>query len=114
MSPIKPRSHGRKENRLGRRARNVPSPPVSARNLSGAGAGPPLRFVEDRPADIRKAKPWHRYAHHIRTLPARLEALVPDLLLPPDGSILDYGCAELPYRSFFPGHARYAAADLPG
>lgn len=87
---------------------------MSARNLSRAGAGPPLRFVEDRPADIRKAKPWHRYAHHIRTLPARLEALVPDLLLPPDGSILDYGCAELPYRSFFPGDARYVAADLPG
>jgi SAM-dependent methyltransferase len=87
---------------------------VSARNLSEAGARPPLRFVEDRPSDIRKAKPWHRYAHHIRTLPARLEALVPDLALPPGGSLLDYGCAELPYRHFFPSDARYVAADLPG
>lgn len=87
---------------------------MSARNFSAAGADAPLRFVEDRPSDIRKAKPWHRYAHHIRTLPARLQALVPDLRLPPDGRILDYGCAELPYRSFFPAEAHYVAADLGG
>lgn len=87
---------------------------MSARNFSAAGADAPLRFVEDRPSDIRKARPWHRYAHHIRTLPARLEALVPDLRLPPGGRILDYGCAELPYRSFFPRQAQYVAADLPG
>ena len=33
----------------------------------------------DRPQDIRAATPWHRYAHHIRTLPARLEALAGEL-----------------------------------
>jgi SAM-dependent methyltransferase len=87
---------------------------VSVRNLTAAGADAPLRYARARPQDLRKAKPWHRYAHHIRTLPARLEALVPELRLPPEGRILDYGCAELPYRSFFPPDARYVAADLPG
>jgi SAM-dependent methyltransferase len=87
---------------------------VSARNFTAAGADTPLRFVEDRPSDLRVAKPWHRYAHHIRTLPARLAELAPDLEVPPHGRILDYGCAELPYRSFFPADAGYVAADLPG
>lgn len=87
---------------------------MSARNFTAAGADAPLRFVEDRPSDLRVAKPWHRYAHHIRTLPARLSVLAADLNVPPEGTILDYGCAELPYRSFFPADAGYVAADLPG
>jgi len=87
---------------------------VSARNFTAAGGDAPLRFVRDRPRDIRSARPWHRYAHHIRTLLARLEALAPELRLPRAGRILDYGCAELPYRHFFPDEARYVAADLPG
>jgi SAM-dependent methyltransferase len=28
--------------------------------------------------------------------------------------VLDYGCAEVPYRHFFPPAADYVAADLPG
>jgi SAM-dependent methyltransferase len=60
------------------------------------------------------AKPWHRYAHHIRALPAGLEALSRDLRLPRGGRILDYGCAETPYRHFFPADADYVGADLVG
>ncbi|HYI38557.1 MAG TPA: methyltransferase domain-containing protein [Thermoleophilaceae bacterium] len=72
------------------------------------------RYVDHRPADIRRATPGHRYAHHIRTLPARLEALSVDLRLPPGGRVLDYGCADVPYRHFFPADAEFVAADLPG
>jgi SAM-dependent methyltransferase len=72
------------------------------------------RFVEERPKDIRVATPWHRYAHHIRVLPKRLRLLSEDLHLPPGGRVLDYGSAEAPYRDFFPPHADFVAADLPG
>ncbi len=34
--------------------------------------------------------------------------------MPADGRILDYGCAEVPYRHFFAQTATYVAADLPG
>lgn len=81
--------------------------------------GPPgprdtTRFVESRPGDLRHATPWHRYRHHVRTLPVRLEALSRDLRLPPGGRVLDYGCAEAPYRYFFPADTYFVAADLPG
>lgn len=72
------------------------------------------RYVVKRPPDIRRATPWHRYGHHIRTLPARLEALAADLRLPPGGRVLDYGCADVPYRYFFPPEADFVGADLPG
>ena len=73
-----------------------------------------MRYAADRPQDLRRATPWHRYRHHIRTLPVRLEALARDLAVPPGGHVLDYGCAEVPYRQFFAADVRYDAADLPG
>jgi SAM-dependent methyltransferase len=81
--------------------------------------GPPgpedkTSYVEGRPDDLRTATPWHRYGHHIRTLPARLEALSRDLGLTNGSRILDYGCADVPYRHFFPPAADYVGADLPG
>lgn len=71
-------------------------------------------YVADRPSDIRRATPWHQYAHHIRTLPARLEDLSRDLSVPPGGRVLDYGCADVPYRYFFAPDVDFVAADLPG
>ncbi len=71
-------------------------------------------YASDRPTDIRRATPWHRYGHHIRMLPARLEALSRDLRVPPRGRILDYGCADVPYRDFFGSDADFVAADLAG
>jgi SAM-dependent methyltransferase len=72
------------------------------------------RFATDRRTDIREARPWHPYRHHIRMLPARLEALSRELAVPPGGRVLDYGCADLPYRHFFANDVDYVAADLPG
>jgi SAM-dependent methyltransferase len=37
-----------------------------------------------------------------------------DLALPPGGRVLDYGCADMPYRSFFATDVEYVGADLPG
>lgn len=63
---------------------------------------------------LRAAPPWHPYAHHIRTLPVRLRSLSRSLVIPENGRILDYGCADLPYRGFFAGEVEYIGADLPG
>lgn len=71
-------------------------------------------FVANRPKDLRRATPWHRYAHHVRKLPERLEALSRDLGTPAGGRVLDYGCAELPYRYLFGPGVEFVGADIPG
>ena len=78
------------------------------------GSQPGTRYQPGRPADIRSARPWHRYAHHIRVLPARLEELAGRLGIPAGGRVLDYGCADVPYRHFFPPDADFVPADLAG
>jgi SAM-dependent methyltransferase len=77
-------------------------------------AGGGWRFNRDRPGDLREAPPWHRLAYIIRALPTALERLARQLSLPPDGRVLDYGCAEMPYRGFFPASTEFIGADLPG
>jgi SAM-dependent methyltransferase len=72
------------------------------------------RFHASRPDDLRAFRPWHRLAHIIRVLPEGLEDLSRDLHVPPGGRVLDYGCADVPYRHFFAEDADYVAADLPG
>ena len=72
------------------------------------------RYNVGRPSDLRAAPPWHRLAYIIKALPAGLEPLARDLNVPPDGRVLDYGCADTPYRRFFPSTVDYVAADLPG
>jgi SAM-dependent methyltransferase len=78
------------------------------------GSAAPQRYHEDRPTDIREARPWHRYAHHINTLPRRLEALAERLALSDGSRLLDYGCADAPYRHFFTPGVEYVGADLAG
>jgi SAM-dependent methyltransferase len=72
------------------------------------------RFHEERRTDLRSAPPWHPLAYIIRALPAGLAELARELRVGPGGRVLDYGCAEVPYRRFFPAEAEYVAADLPG
>jgi SAM-dependent methyltransferase len=73
------------------------------------------RFLEERPEDLRTFRRSHRLAYIIRVLPERLEALSAELGVPREGGrVLDYGCAEAPYRRFFAPGVEYLAADLPG
>jgi SAM-dependent methyltransferase len=74
----------------------------------------PAQYVQERPSDIRVARPWNRYAYHIKMLPRRLEALSRDLNVGAGDRLLDYGCADVPYRGFFPADTHYVAADLAG
>jgi SAM-dependent methyltransferase len=72
------------------------------------------RFLTDRPGDLRRATPWHRLSYIVALLPERLRALAADLAVAEDGRVLDYGCADVPYRDFFGPGVDYLAADLPG
>jgi SAM-dependent methyltransferase len=91
----------------------MPGRQTSVGDEPSAAAEAPT-FQVERPRDIRQTHPWHRYAHHIRMLPLRLEALSAELLRPPTGRLLDYGCADVPYRHFFAPNVDYVAADLVG
>lgn len=72
------------------------------------------RFHIERPTDLRRAGSTHRLAYVIRVLPERLRALSPQLRVPAGGRVLDFGCAEMPYRSFFTDAIEVVGADLPG
>jgi SAM-dependent methyltransferase len=58
--------------------------------------------------------PWEPYAYFNRRLPERIEALARELRVPNRGRVLDYGCASMPYRGFFPAGVEYVGADFPG
>lgn len=74
----------------------------------------PSRFHSERPDDLRQARPWHRMAYIVDLLPRTLGGLAAELVLPPRPRVLDYGCAEIPYRRFFGADAEVVGADLPG
>ena len=72
------------------------------------------RFNTDRPAEVRSAPRWSRLAYVVRELPRAIARLAPELLVPRGGRVLDYGCADLPYRHLLPDDADYVPADIPG
>ena len=74
----------------------------------------PGRFQADRPTDLRRPNRGHRLGYIIEALPAGLEALARDLDVPPQARVLDFGCADQPYRHFFSSTIDYVGADLPG
>jgi SAM-dependent methyltransferase len=74
----------------------------------------PVRF-NPRPRERdRRPPPWHRLAYIARRLPAALEALAAELDLAAGDRVLDYGCADRPYRRFFAPGVEYIGADLAG
>jgi SAM-dependent methyltransferase len=74
----------------------------------------PVRFNPAPRRANRRPRPWHRLAYIARRLPSDLEDLARDLSLTPGKRVLDYGCAEGPYRDFFAPQVEYLGADLPG
>jgi SAM-dependent methyltransferase len=72
------------------------------------------RFHASRPTDLRDPPRWHQFAYILRRLPLVLEQLSRELRVPPGGRVLDYGCADKPYRRFFGPDVEFVGADLPG
>lgn len=81
---------------------------------TSATAPDPHRFHVARPRELRRSRPGHRLAYIIWLLPRRLEELSRRLEVPSHARVLDYGCAEQPYRRFFAGTTEFVGADLPG
>jgi SAM-dependent methyltransferase len=71
-------------------------------------------FQRDRPDRSRTPPRWHRFAYILRALPARIELLVREHDLAAAPRVLDYGCADMPYRRLFAPGTDYVCADLPG
>jgi SAM-dependent methyltransferase len=70
-------------------------------------------YLEDRP-DVGSTSRWSQYGYvsdQLRTTIRRLLSRVP---LEDDATVLDYGCADRPYRDLLPRRITYLAADLPG
>lgn len=66
-----------------------------------------------RATELRAKAPWTPFAYYGR----RLRAVVRQLLQSAtDGPtvVLDYGCADRPYRNELPAGSEYVGADLPG
>lgn len=81
---------------------------------TNSAAGSATRFHVGRPTGLRHAAPGHHLAYIIWLLPRRLRGLADRLGVPSDGRVLDFGCAEQPYRHFFGDQVDFVGADLPG
>jgi len=80
--------------------------------VTGPSPGP--SYHQTSRAAIRRVHARNPYAYYVRRLPLRLRTLVTGLELPAGGRVLDYGCADMPYRAFFPDGVDYVGADLAG
>lgn len=80
--------------------------------MTSAGSAP--RYHSGRPPDVHRPSIGHRYRHYIQELAATIEDVSRDLNVDEGSSLLDYGCAEIPYRYLFPDETDYVAADIAG
>lgn len=72
------------------------------------------QFNNENRVRIRQAAWWNRLAYIQRKLPKSLKDSIDALQLQPDAHVLDFGCADRPYRVCLPASCRYVGADLPG
>ncbi len=75
---------------------------------------PAAKFHTQRPKNLIQLKWWHRLAYISRVLPRTLRQLLGELELPPQARLLDYGCADMPYRDALPDTVEYLGADIEG
>lgn len=75
----------------------------------------PIEFVRDRPTDVlHDPDPRRPYAHYIAAMNEALRRRIEALDIRSGARVVDFGCAEQPYRSWFPTGAEVVGADLPG
>jgi SAM-dependent methyltransferase len=72
------------------------------------------RFLPVAREHLRTPQWGHPLAHIIRELRDTYADLIPSLDLGPRDVVVDYGCADQPYRDLFGTGVRYLGADLPG
>jgi SAM-dependent methyltransferase len=72
------------------------------------------RFLEVARSDVHSVRPWSQWAYANRALSSMVRDLLDAADLQPGQRLLDYGCADRPYRSLVPAGVDYVGADLPG
>lgn len=78
-------------------------------------ATPPTPAFHKTPRQRLRTVPWwDRLGYIQRKLPQAIAAGVASLQLDRQARVLDFGCADRPYRSLLPEGAHYVGADLPG
>ncbi len=70
-------------------------------------------LIVDR-AWIRRPSRTHYMRHIATVLPQAIGRLIESLKLVHSSRVLDFGCADQPYRKFFTDDAQYIGADLQG
>lgn len=73
-----------------------------------------LHFHQTQRGKIRNGGWGDRLAFINRKLPAAIEQAIADCQIPDQARVLDYGCADMPYRRLFGAGVEYLGADLPG
>jgi len=63
---------------------------------------------------MRSTQWGHPYGYIGRLLPQAIERAIGAVPLPEGSRVLDFGCADQPYRRMLPAHVEYLGADLPG
>lgn len=87
--------------------------PASTSGGSGA-IGHGACFNQEPRNWLRSARPWDRLAYITRRLPAAIEQASRELEIAPGMRVLDFGCADKPYRGLFSAELDYVGADIPG
>lgn len=72
-----------------------------------------LQYLKRRD-DIRDTSRWSQFGYHNRRLRELLRALVAQSGITAGAKVLDYGCADAPYRSELPEGTSYIGADIAG
>lgn len=70
-------------------------------------------FLADRDPGLRREHPWSPFAHVAKELRALVVRFRDGAGIGPGATVVDLGCADLPYRDVF-GSVEYVAVDLPG
>lgn len=73
-----------------------------------------LHFHQTQRGAIRATRWGSRLAVINRKLPAAITQAIAHCQLPAHARVLDYGCADMPYRGLFDPATEYLGADIPG
>lgn len=83
-------------------------------NEMARNAGDAPQFLRTQRPERRNVRWGHPLGYIIAMLPQAIEDALARVELRPGNRILDYGCAEQPYRDCFAPELHYIGADLPG
>jgi SAM-dependent methyltransferase len=82
--------------------------------VPAGGEGSRWRYWTARPDDVHSTSRWSRFGYVNRQLAEMVVELVEQTGLGNGTRVLDFGCADRPYRSLLPVGVQYVGADLPG